>query len=281
MVKTKKTTIEYIAEIGLNHNGSMELAKQHIDSAISSGATIAKFQTYFTETRPYKNPSLEKILKNCELKANEFKELKDYCTSAGIQFASSPFCLRSVDVLDEIGCEIYKVPSFHLTNFQLISHILGKKSCQTLIISTGLSSMNEILELDKHLQLLPIEKVKIVLLHCISQYPIKSFNDLNLINIETLKSLESCDFVGLSDHSIGVEAASFSIMLGSTFIEKHFTIDTSLPGADHQMSANPLVFTDMVSMCENAKNSLGTTRDHSFYEVEADCLQFKKSSTIS
>ena len=270
----------YIAEIGLNHNGSVNSAKDHIIEARKSGATIAKFQTYFTETRPFKDPSLRQILKDCELSQEEFKEVKSFCDESNINFCSTPFCVDSVDVLENIGCKIFKIASFHMNNFELIDRVLKSRCCETLLISTGISDAKKLALLDSFISNHKPKHIKIVVMHCISQYPIQEKSSLNLVNIPMLAKLNCCDEVGYSDHSLGIEAASYATILGARHIEKHFTIDPSLPGADHAMSASPEVFSQLVKACDDALISLGNNRGDIEYPYEADCKQFIKETVI-
>ena len=270
--------INYVAEIGLNHNGNIDLAKKHIAKAKQSGATIAKFQTYFTETRPFRNPDLKSILEQCELSEEQFREIKSFCEQVDISFCSTPFCVNSVDVLDNIGCKIFKIASFHMNNFELIDRVLNSKSCEMLFISTGISNEKKLNALNTFLSENKPANIKIVIMHCISQYPIENKSNLNLINIPMLAQLECCDEVGYSDHSLGIEAATYATILGAKYIEKHFTIDPTLPGADHAMSASPSIFSDLVNSCNDASQSLGTRRGIIEYVFEADCKQFVKDT---
>jgi len=274
-------SIKFIAEIGLNHNGNLDLALQHILSAKDAGANVAKFQTYFTQTRPFKAESLRGILESCELTKADFTIIKNHCESQGIEFCSTPFCVDSVELLSEIDCEIFKIASFHMNNYTLIQRVINAPSCKRLIISTGLSTLKELEELNLFLHGLSSNSLpEITILHCISQYPSPS-QDLNLANIHLLQSLFKNFEIGYSDHSIGSFAASYAVMLGAKCIEKHFTVDNSLPGADHAMSASPSVFSDMVTNCLNAKKSIGNYRSDSIFECESSCLQFQARSKAS
>lgn len=269
--------LEFIAEIGINHNGSLSLAKDHVLAAKKSGATIAKFQTYFTESRPYKRPELTEILKSCELSIDSFRELSKYCNSLGIKFCSTPFCEKSADLLDEINCEIIKIASFHMNNFELIDKVLKSRSCKTIIISTGLSSLPQINKLNDFIAANNVQNLKIIYLHCVSQYPIQDIKHLNLRNISYLSNLSACSAFGYSDHSLGTTAAAYSVILGSSYIEKHFSVDPNLPGADHSMSASPDTFKKMVEECNNALTSLGNIRSEDrFFNYEIDSLEFQK-----
>ena len=272
MVKNNK--ISYIAEIGLNHNGSIDLAKKHIEAAKESNATIAKFQTYLTRTRAKKNSPIFDILDQCELTKDNFFELKNFSENIGIEFASTPFCEESADFLRQIGCKTIKVASFHLRNLKLIKKILDFDNCEKLIISTGVSSSIDLVKANNLYDSLSNSKLpNLAFLHCISEYPISNTANFNLSNIPYIKQITSKQ-VGYSDHSKGPLAPSYAIALGAEIIEKHFTIDNDLVGADHAMSANPRVFKEMVDMCENFKTMYGNRRLNSHYECEKNSLQF-------
>ena len=269
-----KNSITYIAEIGLNHNGSIDLAKKHIEKAKESGASIAKFQTYFTDTRAKVNSPIRDILTQCELDKDSFYELKNFCEDTEIEFASTPFCEKSVDLLRELGCHTFKVASFHLSNSNLIERILNYKSVKKVIVSTGVSSSAQILHINNLYESINSEnKPKIAFLHCISEYPISSSENLNLINIPFIKSITQKE-VGYSDHSIGPLIPTYAVALGSTIIEKHFTIDTNLKGADHAMSASPETFKKMVLNCNDVLDMIGSKRLNGPYKCEDNSRQF-------
>lgn len=274
----KKNNIMYIAEIGLNHNGSIDLAKKHIESAKESNATIAKFQTYFTEKRAKPNSPIFEILKQCELSIDDFFELKSFCDNIGIEFASTAFCEESADNLCKINCKTIKIASFHLRNLKLIKRILNLKNCKHLIISTGVSSSLDLLAANNlYDSIKNINLPSLSFLHCISEYPISNISNYNLSNIPYIKKITSKK-VGYSDHSKGPLAPSYAIALGAQIIEKHFTIDNNLEGADHSMSADPKVFKKMVEMCEDFKIMLGNRRLNNHYDCERNSLQFRQEN---
>ncbi len=269
-----KNELNFIAEIGLNHNGSIDLAKKHIESAKESGAQVAKFQTYLTKTRAKENSPIIDILKQCELSKDDFYELKTFCKDIGISFASTPFCQESADFLKEIECENIKIASFHIKNLTLISKVLDFPHCKELIISTGVSSSLDLLKVNNFYDSLPINKLpNLTFLHCISEYPISNYSHYNLSNIPFIKKITSKN-VGFSDHTIGPLAPTYAVALGAQVIEKHFTIDNNLIGADHSMSANPKTFKEMVKMCNEFKKMLGSRRLNKPYDCEKDSLQF-------
>lgn len=266
--------ITYIAEIGLNHNGSIDLAKKHIELAKESGADIAKFQTYLTETRAKINSPIVDILKQCELSIDDFYELKIFCNDIGIEFASTPFCEKSAEFLNEIECKTIKIASFNIKNVKLINKILNFAYCKKLIISTGVSSSLDLLKVNNFYESKKDKDLpSLSFLHCISEYPISSYSNLNLRNIPFIKNITSKE-VGFSDHSIGPLVPSYAVALGASIVEKHFTIDNNLEGADHSMSANPEVFKEMIKMCNDFSTMLGSRRLNNPYKCEENSIQF-------
>ena len=271
-----KKNISYIAEIGINHNGSIDLAKKHIESAKESGATIAKFQTYKTESRVDFNSPIYEILKKCELSNENFYELKIFCDELDIKFSSTPFCEESAQFLKDIDCKIIKIASFHLRNLKLIKKILNFNNCEMLIISTGVSSSIDLIRVNNLYDSMLNQKLpELSFLHCISEYPISNIRNFNLSNIINIKKLTDKK-VGYSDHSIGSLAASYAVALGSEIIEKHFTIDNQIKGADHSMSANPIVFKEMVEKCEEIQLMMGSRRLNKHYLCEEQIVQYRK-----
>lgn len=270
----KQNTINFIAEIGLNHNGSIDLAKRHIESAKESGATLVKFQTYNAITRSQKTPELYDILKSCEFNAEQYFELKIFCDQIDIHFASTAFCLESAKILDQIKCKFVKIASFQHAHANLLESIVKSNSVEKIFVSTGTSSLSSIIDIDNIYKSIKFSQMpELVILHCISEYPISSPSHCHLINIAKIKDLTHKN-VGFSDHSIGAQASSHAIILGATTIEKHFTIDNDLLGPDHKMSANPSVFKEMVTRCSEASEMLGEIRGSSCYDFENPALKF-------
>ncbi len=270
--------IEFIAEIGINHNGSLDLAKKHIEAAKNAGATIAKFQTYFTETRTKLNSPIFEILKKCELKPDDFYELSSFCKNLDIEFCSTPFCKKSANILYEIGIPSIKVASFHLTNLDLIRDILKNSNAKRLILSTGVSSISDIISANNtYNEFSSPDKPDLVFLHCISKYPIIKAEDNHLCNIKLISKITEKK-VGFSDHSIGSNSSIVATALGAKIIEKHFTIDNNLVGADHSMSADPKTFKKLVDDCQSTFLMLGRHRNNINFDCENDIVQYKVSS---
>jgi N,N'-diacetyllegionaminate synthase len=252
-----------IAEAGVNHNGSLKLAKTLIYTAKESGADAVKFQTFKTEDLVTKNAekteyqkksttenSQYEMIKKLELSKNDFRELAKYADKNDIIFLSSPFDLGSVDLLDEIGIPAFKLGSGEITNFSLLEHVATKG--RPVILSTGMATMNEIGEAVK---LFNDNANDLILMHCVTSYPAK-IEDINLKVIETLRSTFKLP-VGFSDHTLEIQMPQAAVALGSCIIEKHFTIDKNLDGPDHKASLEPNEFTEMVESIRNVEKCLG------------------------
>ncbi|MCF0225968.1 MAG: N-acetylneuraminate synthase [Methanobrevibacter sp.] len=251
-----------IAEIGVNHNGDVDLAKKMIKSASECGVDAVKFQTFNSNDLVSKNAKKAKyqeesnddenqleMLKKLELSEDDFKELKDFALDEGVLFLSSPFDKKSVDLLESIDVPVYKLGSGEFNNFDLIEYV---EMCnKPLILSCGMSTFDEIKETYDFIK----NKDKLILLHCITGYP-TSFSEANLNFIKTLQDNFNV-VIGFSDHSPGIELPIAAVALGSKVIEKHFTIDKSLPGPDHKASLNPDEFKAMVSSIRNVELAIG------------------------
>lgn len=248
-----------IAEIGSNHNGDMDLARKLIDAAKESGAHAAKFQSWTNKSlicrQEYKanqsyddDPkkhfgSLEEMVEKYYLRTEQHHELKKYCDEIGIDFCSTPFSPEEVDMLEALDVPFFKVASMDLNHWPLLRYIATKN--KPIILSTGMAEMSEIDEAIRLLESLGVKEIAV--LHCISIYPPKN-EDIHLNNLTMLK--ESFGYpVGLSDHSIGSAIPLASVALGSTIIEKHFTIDKDMEGWDHMISADP---DEMKAICEGS-----------------------------
>lgn len=252
-----------IAEAGVNHNGSLDLAKKLVDVAANAYCDCVKFQTFKAENlllktaekAPYQKKTTEKeetqyeMIKKLELSEQMHIELIEYCKQKNIMFLSTPFDNESVDLLNKLGIEIFKIPSGEITNLPLLRKIntLNKE----VILSTGNSTIEEIKDA---LQIL--KACKVSLLHCNSEYP-TPFEDVNLKAMQTLKRTFDLD-VGYSDHTIGIEVPIAAVALGATIIEKHFTLDKNMEGPDHKASLNPFELKDMVISIRNIEKAIGT-----------------------
>jgi N-acetylneuraminate synthase len=255
-----------IAEAGVNHNGSLDLALRLVDAAKASGADAVKFQTFRAEllvTRsahkaPYQGrttattESQFEMLRRLELDAAAHRRLIDHCQDVGIQFLSSPFDIESADLLAAMNVPLYKVPSGEITNLPFLQHLARKG--RPLILSTGMSTLGEVEEAVRVLQSAGAPQV--TLLHCVTEYP-APYAEVNLRAMQTLKVAFGLP-VGYSDHAPGIFIGIAAVALGAEVIEKHFTLDRSLPGPDHAASLEPAELQQMVAAIRQVESALGT-----------------------
>ena len=257
-----------IAEAGVNHNGSIELAYKLIDVAIESGANAIKFQTFKAENLVSKNAqkadyqkettdALESqfdMIQKLELNMETHKELIDYCQEKGIMFLSTPFDHESIDLLSDLGLKIFKVPSGEITNLPYLRHIgsLGKQ----VILSTGMSNLREIRDALNILINAGTFKSHITVLHANTMYP-TPMEDVNLNAMLTIQA-EFNIAVGYSDHTLGIEVDIAAVAMGASIIEKHFTLDKTMDGPDHKASLEPEDLRAMVSSIRNIEKALGS-----------------------
>ena len=254
-----------IAEAGVNHNGSVELAKKLIDAAKDAGANAVKFQTFKAENVVIKNAGKAEyqkettdrgesqygMLKKLELTEEDFRELADYAKEKDILLLSSPFDKESVDLLDEMNVPAFKIASGEITNFPLLKHIAKKG--KPIILSTGMATLGEV---EEALNVIRSEGVEdVILLQCVSNYTAR-MEDVNLRAMETLKQAFKIP-VGFSDHSLGITVSIAAVALGACVIEKHFTPDRNLPGPDHKASLEPDELKEMVKAIRDVEKALG------------------------
>ena len=257
-----------IAEVGVNHNGDIGLAKKLIDAAVFAGVDAVKFQTWKTDllvtkeakqadyqiANTKKEESQFDMLKRLELRYNEFGELKEYCTSKKILFLSTPDEVESANFLCSLQ-EIFKIGSGEITNKPFLKHIGSFK--KQIILSTGMSNLKEIEDAVKILIDSGTEKNKITVLHANTQYP-TPMRDVNLRAMQNIKEKLGVN-VGYSDHTLGIEIPIAAAALGATVIEKHFTLDKSMEGPDHKASLEPSELKNMVTAIRNIENALGSS----------------------
>lgn len=218
------------AEIGLNHGGDIEVAKQLIDSAVRAGVDAVKFQTYITEKRaPEGNQAIYDLMKKCELQFEAFKDLKEYTKQYQVDFLSTAFDEESVEYLESIDCELYKVASFDVVNSKLLAKVA--QTGKTVILSVGMASLEEI---EEAYNILKQGTDKIALLHCISAYPTKE-EDANLAAIYTLQDRFDC-IIGHSDHTNDIQVPLYAVAAGAQIVEKHFKIDKNMDCVDAPVS---------------------------------------------
>lgn len=254
-----------IAEAGVNHNGSIELALELIDAARSAGADAVKFQTfkagllatpaapkaaYQQRTTNAAESQLE-MLQRLQLDEVAHRKLMQQCVDVGIQFISSPFDPSSVDMLATLGIPQFKIPSGEITNYPLLAKIAG--TAKPVILSTGMSTLGEVEEAVHVLE--TGGATQISLLHCVTEYP-APFEQINLRAMQTLKTAFHLP-VGYSDHTPETEISIAAVALGAEIIEKHLTLDRTLPGPDHSSSLQPLEFGQMVTAIRHVESALG------------------------
>ena len=254
-----------IAEAGVNHNGSLDVALRLIDAAKASGADAVKFQTFradqlatrsahkaaYQERTTAREESQFEMLERLELDAVAHERLIDYCRQVEIQFLSSPFDIQSADLLATMKVPIFKVPSGEITNLPFLQHIAKKG--QPVILSTGMSTLGEVEEAVN--VLVAAGAPQLTLLHCVTEYP-APYAEVNLRAMQTLKIAFGLP-IGYSDHTPGIDIAIAAVALGAEVIEKHFTLDRSLPGPDHAASLEPAELRQMVDGIRHVEAALG------------------------
>ena len=258
-----------IAEAGVNHNGSIELAKKLIDVASESGADAVKFQTFKAEKLVSKNAqkadyqkqttskteSQFDMIKKLELDLETHKELISYCKTKNIMFLSTPFDHDSIELLSDLGLEIFKIPSGEITNLPYLRHIgkLNKK----VILSTGMADIGEIEDALDVLIESGTKKENIIILHANTMYP-TPMEDVNLKAMVTIGNSFDIAF-GYSDHTLGIEVDIAAVAMGACCIEKHFTLDCTMEGPDHKASLEPDELKAMVKAIRNIELALGNS----------------------
>lgn len=273
-----------IAEAGVNHNGNFVLAKQLIDAAIEAGADAVKFQTFEVEKlvtkfaplanyqkRNLNTKSQYEMLKKVELSKLEFKELFNYCKKKKIIFLSTPFDSQSAEFLYRLGIAAFKIGSTDLTNIPLLLQVA--KYTKPIILSTGMSTLLEVKETVEAIY--STGNKKLILLHCTSNYPTK-YKDVNLRAMDTLKKKFDIP-VGYSDHTLGFEVALAAVAMGACIIEKHFTLNKSLPGPDHQASLEPRELKMLVEGIRKIEESLGKEKKELLASERQMCRLMRKS----
>lgn len=254
-----------IAEAGVNHNGSLDLALQLVDAAKAIGADAVKFQTFradllasrSAQKAPYQErttasgESQFQMLQRLELDGPAHRRILAHCEEVGVQFLSSPFDSQSADLLDEINVPLYKIPSGEITNIPFLEHLARKG--KPLILSTGMSTLGEVEEAVRVLQNAGAQQL--TLLHCVTEYP-APYDQINLRAMQTLNQAFGLP-VGYSDHTPGIEISVAAVAMGAEVIEKHLTLDRTLPGPDHHASLEPAEFQQMVQAIRHVEAALG------------------------
>jgi len=256
MFKINSTTLNekntyFIAEGGLNHNGDINIAKKLIDAAKECGANAIKFQTYKSENFVRETNQYFDVFKNAELTFEQFKELKNYSENIGLTFFSTPFDMESAEFLNELGMPCFKIASSDLTNLPLITKIA--KMQKPMIISTGLSTMNEI---NDAVNCCLFEgNNQIAILHCVANYPTQP-NEVNMNVINTLKKTFNFP-IGYSDNGESTLVDIVAVSMGANIIEKHFTLDKKMAGPDHGFSIDPNGLKSLISQIHEVDQMKG------------------------
>lgn len=289
-IKNRQTPY-IIAEIGANHNGDIELAKEMIRAAKQCGCDAAKFQSWtpqsliaqeeYDRNQKYDDSpkkhfgSLKAMVEKYYLREEQHFELKKLCDQIGIHFCSTPFSCEEADLLEKLEVPFYKIASMDINNLVFLKHVASKG--KTIVLSTGMSTIGEI-----DLAIKAIEDTgnrQIILLHCIAIYP-PDYKDINLRNITMLKETFGYP-VGFSDHSLGTSIPLASAALGAKIIEKHFTMDKDLEGWDHDISADPkdmkIIVEDSAKIC----SALGSLERIVSPAEEQKKLKFRRSIVLN
>lgn len=262
MKKATNSFAYIIAEVGVNHNGNIEIAKELIKAASDAGANAVKFQTFQSENLVTKHASMAayqksnlgenqsqfEMLKKLELSFGDFKELKIFCDKLKIDFISTPFDHKSAECLKSLGVNSFKIGSGDLTNIPLLKLI--NSFGLPVILSTGMGTLSEI-----ESALNAIADCEVSILHCTSAYPAK-YEEINLLAMNTIHEAFKRS-VGYSDHTLGIEISVAAVALGATIIEKHITLNRNMSGPDHKVSLEPKEFNKLVESIRNVEASFG------------------------
>lgn len=254
-----------IAEAGVNHNGDIELAKRLVDAAYDAGADYIKFQTFkadnlvtakarkadYQEKQTGAEESQYSMLKKLELSYQNFILLNDYCRVKGISFLSTPFDNKSIEFLDKLGMQVWKIPSGEVTNYPYLVKIA--ETHKPIIMSTGMCTLEDV---EAAIQVLTMKGCgPITLLHCTTEYP-APYAEVNLNAMETLRSTFNLP-VGYSDHTQGIVIPIAAVAMGAVVLEKHFTLDRTMEGPDHKASLEPAELKAMIEAIRCVEVSLG------------------------
>lgn len=256
------TKIFIIAEAGVNHNGSIDLAKKLVDEAVEAGCDAVKFQTFKSENLVSKSAQMAEyqkenlgandtqlsMLKKLELSYDEFNELKAYADEKGIVFISTPFDIESVRFLNSIGVKMFKIPSGEITNLPYLREI--NESGKDIILSTGMATLEEV-----NSAINELKNCKVTLLHCTTDYPCP-YEEVNLNAMLTLKEQFNLD-IGYSDHTEGIVISVMAAAMGAKVIEKHFTLDKTMEGPDHKASLEPSELKKLVQSIRTVEKAFG------------------------
>jgi N,N'-diacetyllegionaminate synthase len=285
--KSKGLNPLIIAEIGVNHNGSISLAKKMILEAKKCGADAVKFQAFKATKLVRNNTPLAKyqrkiglntqkdLLLKYEMSVTQLLELREFSDKIGIDFMVSVFDEYSISTLKDLSLDVWKVPSGEITNYFLLNEL--SKTGGSVILSSGMANLDEI---DNAIKVLNSNNLikQITLLHCVTEYP-SPLNKINLLSITKLRDVFNLE-VGFSDHTEGYTASVYATILGASIIEKHFTLDKNLEGPDHQASLEPHEFAVMVSEIRQCAEMMGRY-DVFLSDIEIDNSLLVRKSIVA
>ena len=281
-----------IAEAGVNHNGSIELAKKLVEKAKEAGVDYIKFQTFkasklvtkAAKQAEYQQKNIGKegdsqyqMLKKLELSPEEHEILIDYCKELGIKFFSTAFDFDSVDYLHSLNLGLWKIPSGEVTNYPFLKRIAAFN--EPTILSTGMCDMEDVKAAVNALCKNGLSKENLILLHCNTEYP-TPFEDVNLKAMDALRKEFGVE-VGYSDHTKGIEVPVAAVALGATVIEKHFTLDRNMEGPDHKASLEPDELKAMVSAIRNIEKAVGGDGTKHVSESEKKNIAIARKSIVA
>lgn len=280
----------FIAEIGSNHNGDMDLARKLVDAAVEAGADAVKFQSWskrslvcreeYARNTKYADTlrhfgTLEEMVEKYQLTPEQHEEIAAYCAEKGALFMSTPFSKSEADMLDALGLPFFKIASMDVNNLPLLAHV-GAKG-KPVMLSTGMSTLGEV---ERALAVLREAGAgPVCLLHCIAVYPPK-FEDINLKNIPMLEQVFEVP-TGFSDHSQGTAIPLAAVAVGACVIEKHFTLDHAMPGWDHWVSADPGEMRQLVADGRNIFAALGSGVRTVNADEQAKKLAFRRCAVAA
>ena len=281
-----------IAEAGVNHNGSIELAKKLVEKAKEAGVDYIKFQTFkasklvtkAAKQAEYQQKNIGKegdsqyqMLKKLELSPEEHEILIEYCHQLGIKFFSTAFDFDSIDYLHSLNLGLWKIPSGEVTNYPFLKRIAAYN--EPTILSTGMCDMEDVRAAVNALYMNGLSKENLILLHCNTEYP-TPFEDVNLKAMDALRNEFDVE-VGYSDHTKGIEVPIAAVALGATVIEKHFTLDRNMEGPDHKASLEPDELKAMVSAIRNIEKAVGGDGTKHVSESEKKNIAIARKSIVA
>ena len=281
-----------IAEAGVNHNGSIELAKKLVEKAKEAGVDYIKFQTFkasklvtkAAKQAEYQQKNIGKegdsqyqMLKKLELSPEEHEVLIDYCKELGIKFFSTAFDFDSIDYLHSLNLGLWKIPSGEVTNYPFLKRIAAFN--EPTILSTGMCDMTDVRAAVDALYKNGLSKENLILLHCNTEYP-TPFEDVNLKAMDALRNEFGVE-IGYSDHTKGIEVPIAAVALGATVIEKHFTLDRNMEGPDHKASLEPDELEAMVSAIRNIEKAVGGDGTKHVSESEKKNIAIARKSIVA